>query len=229
MAAIPAKAQLQTREMYLLYYDYQKTWRFGMTLGLHAFDFSVNNSMQEVSIPTRANPLVLEANANSPGLGFNIDVIVDYRIRRNWHLRSGGGICFGSRDLNFYDLAGELVHTMPFDSYYIEVPLSLRYEANRHSNVRPYVMTGLNLRYNLGASLNEARGVYFGLNRWDPFYEAGFGFGFFYFFFKLSVELKYAGGLTNVASSTVADGFGGYRDAISRMNSRMILLSFHFE
>ncbi len=220
---------MQTQELYLLNYDYQRTWRFGMTLGLHFFDFNVTNSMQEVYIPSIVTPTVLQAEVITPGLGFNIDVIVDYKIKRNWHLRSGVGICFGERDLNFYNPSGQMVHKMPFDSYYIEVPLHIRYEANRHSNIRPYILAGLNCRYNLGSKVNEAKGVYFGLTPVEPFYEAGFGFDFYNYYFKLAVELKYSGGFTNVVSGNVAEGFEGYRDAISRMNSRMLLLSFHFE
>ncbi len=229
LAAIPVRAQIQTKELHLLYYDYQKTWRFGMTLGLHTFDFAVKNSLKEVYPSPNTPPTILRADVTSPGLGFNIDVIVDYKMKRNWHLRSGGGICFGSRNLSFFNDEGQLVHTMPFDSYYVEVPLALKYEANRHSNLRPYVMAGINCRYNLGSRINEVKGVYFGLNPFEPFYEAGFGFDFFYYYFKLSVELKYSGGIINAASSNVAEGYQGYRDAISHMNSRMILLSFHFE
>ncbi len=229
-AAIPVRAQIQTKELHLLYYDYQKTWRFGMTLGLHTFDFAVKNSLKEVALsPSSSATTILRADVTSPGMGFNIDGIVDYKIKRNWHLRSGIGICFGSRNLSFFNSGGQLIHTMPFDSYYVEVPLMLKYEANRHSNLRPYVMAGVNGRYNLGSKINEVKGVYFGLNPFEPFYEAGFGFDFFYYYFKLSVELKYSGGMLNVASSKVAEGYEGYRDAISRMNSRMILLSLHFE
>ncbi len=229
LAVIPARAQLQTKELHLLYYDYQRTWRFGMTLGLHTFDFAVKNSMKEVSLSPNTPAGIYRAEAKAPGFGINIDGIVDYKIKRNWHLRSGFGICFGARELNFFDSGGQLKHTIEFNSYYIGVPLILKYEANRHSNVRPYVMAGANFRYNLGSRINEAKGVYFGLSPFEPFYEAGFGFDIFYYFFKLSIEVKYSGGITNVASSNVADNFKGYRDIISRMNSRMLLLSFHFE
>ncbi len=229
LAFFPAKAQLQTQELYLKHYDYDYKWRFGMTLGMHVFDFAVTNSTDFTK-----NPLRLQATVSQPGFGFNIDGIVDYRIVRNLHLRSGIGICFGQRNLNFFGeskslLQDSLYHTMSFDSYYLEVPLSIKYSAKRHSNIRPYLMGGINLRYNLGSKVNEAKGVYFGLTAFEPFYEAGFGFDFFYPFFKLSVEVKYSGGLVNIASNSVAEGYEGYRDVIERMNSRMWLLSFHFE
>ena len=228
---IPAKSQVQTQELYLLHYDYERTWRFGMTLGLHVADFSVTNTMQSVSLPDLVNnPVVLQAAVTKPGFGFNIDGIIDYKVVRNLHLRTGGGICFGQRDLSFYNAAtNEPVHTMPFADYYIEVPFLVKYEANRHSNLRPYVIGGTNLRYNFGGGINESKGVYFELYPFETFYEFGVGFDFFYYYFKLSVELKYSGGMFNAASGRVADGYEGYRDAISRMNSRLLLLSFHFE
>jgi len=226
----PAISQVQTRELYLLHYDYQRTWRFGMTLGLHVADFAVSNHTKFVNLPNYPDPVVLQAAVTRPGIGFNIDAIIDYKVVRNLHLRTGGGICFGSRVLSFYNaVSKELVHDMPFDSYYIEVPFLVKYSANRHSNFRPYVIGGANLRYNFGARLNESKGVYFGLNPLEPFYDFGIGFDFFYYYFKLSVELKYSGGIINAASKNVAERYEGYRDAISRMNSRLILLSFHFE
>jgi hypothetical protein len=172
----------------------------------------------------------LQAAVTSPGIGFNIQGIIDYKIVRNLHLRTGGGICFGNRELNFYYAREkDLIHTITFDSYYIEVPFLVKYSANRYSNFRPYLIGGANFRYNFGGRLNESKGVYFGLQPIEAFYDFGIGFDFFYFYFKLSVELKYSGGMTNVASNNIAEGYEGYRDAISRMNSRLLLLSFHFE
>ena len=229
LCAYPAKSQVRTRELYLLHYDHQRTWRFGMTLGLHLADFAVTNTLTTAHIPYM-DPMVLQAAVTRPGLGFNIEAIIDYRVVRNFHLRTGGGICFGSRELTFYEAASkETVHTMPFDSYYITFPFLVKYSANRYSNFRPYMIGGANLRYNFGGRLNESRGVYFALNPIEPFYDFGVGFDLFFYYFKLSVELKYSGGIINVASKNVAERYEGYRDAISRMNSRLLLLSFHFE
>ena len=230
LLALPAQSQVQRQELYLLHYDYQRTWRFGMTLGLHVADFSITNSLKIVNLSDYANPLILQAAVTTPCAGFNIDAIIDYKVVRNLHLRTGGGICFGQRDIGFYDfIERELIHTMNFASYYIEFPFLVKYETSRYSNFRPYIIGGANLRYNFGGGLNEARGVYFGLNPLEPFYEFGIGFDFYYYYFKLSVELKYSGGMINVASNNVAERFEAYHDAISRMNSRLLLLSFHFE
>jgi hypothetical protein len=224
-----ATAQLQTTELHLLHYDYVRKWRFGFTIGGHIFDYAIVNSQKPVyDGDRRFDGVPLMAEVTSPGVGFNINGIVDYRIIRNWHLRSGFGICFGQRDLNFYR-NDSLWHTSKYDSYYIEVPLLLKYSANRHSNFRPYVIAGATARYNLGGKVNLEKGVVIGVTPFEPFYEGGFGFDWFFYYFKLSFEVKYSGGFTNVKSSNIAEGFEAYGDAISRMNSRMVLFSFHFE
>lgn len=221
----PAAAQLQTIELHLLHYDYARKWRFGFTLGGHIFDYAIKNSEKPVF-----GDVPLMAEVTVPGAGFNINGIVDYRLIRNWHLRSGFGICFGQRELNFYQgVNGPLVHSSQYDSYYIEVPLLLKFSANRHSNFRPYLIAGAAARYNLGGKVNPSKGVVIGVAPFEPFYEGGFGFDWFFYYFKLSFEVKYSGGLTNVKSGNIAEGFEAYGDAISRMNSRMILFSFHFE
>ncbi|MDR2448677.1 MAG: PorT family protein [Prevotellaceae bacterium] len=220
-----ATAQIQTVELHLLHYDYVRKWRFGFTIGGHIFDYAIKNSEKPVF-----GDVPLMAEVTTPGVGFNINGIVDYRIIRNWHLRSGFGICFGQRELNFYQgVNGPLAHTSQYDSYYIEIPLLLKFSANRHSNFRPYLIAGTAARYNLGGKVNPSKGVVIGVVPFEPFYEGGFGFDWFFYYFKLSFEVKYSGGFTNVKSDNIAEGFEAYGDAISRINSRMILFSFHFE
>jgi hypothetical protein len=220
-----AAAQIQSTELHLLHYDYVRKWRFGFTLGGHIADYAIKNSKKPVFGDT---PLMAEVT--TPGIGFNINGIVDYRIIRNWHLRSGFGICFGQREVNFYQGEnGPLVHSSQYDSYYIEVPLLLKFSANRHSNFRPYLIAGTAARYNLSGKVNPEKGVVIGAVPFEPFYEGGFGFDWFFYYFKLSFEIKYSGGFTNVKSNHIAEGFEAYGDAISRMNSRMVLFSFHFE
>ncbi|MCL2133041.1 MAG: PorT family protein [Bacteroidales bacterium] len=228
----PATAQVQTTELFLQHYDHQRTWRFGMTLGMHVADFHVSNDLKLVRLPAHIypDPLVMQTAVTKPGLGFNIDAIIDYKIVPGLHIRTGGGICFGQRELGFYEFTQQtLIHTMSFASYYMEVPLLLKYESFRYSNFRPYIIGGANLRYNFGGGINESRGTFFALRSFEPFYEFGVGFDFYYFYFKLSVELKYSGGMINVASNNVAENHEGFRDVIDRMNSRLLLLSFHFE
>jgi hypothetical protein len=223
---------MQTQELFLLHYDYVRKWRFGFTLGGHIADYSITNSKKPMS---DGNPLMAEVT--TPGVGFDINGLVDYRLVRNWHLRSGFGICFGQREVNFYH-NDALVLTSKYDSYYLEIPLTLKYSANRHSNFRPYVLAGTAARYNLGGQVSLEKNALVSVRPLEPFYEAGFGFDWFFFYFKLSFEIKYSGGFINVWSNRTATAdewrYDGYtpqhfHDAISRMNSRMLLFSFHFE
>jgi len=231
---IPAVAQLQTTELYLMHYDYIKKWRFGFTLGGHIFDYAITNSEK----PVFSDGTPLMAEVTQPGLGFNVNGLVDYRIVRNWHLRSGFGICFGQREIDFHKgKNGPVILASEYDSYYLEIPLSLKYSANRYSNFRPYFIVGAAARYNLTWKPNLAKNVVIGFKPFEPFYEGGFGFDWYFYYFKLSFEIKYSGGFLNLKTNNLVDDFRSsdgitanhFNDAISRLNSRMLLFSFHFE
>ncbi len=226
-------AQPQWRELNLIHYDEVKRIRFGFTLGANILDFSTVNVLDPVKLPGQTDPLRVRADIVSTRPGFNINGIMDYRINKLLHARILPGICFGSRDLTFYDeeAPGSVVlYTMPIQSNYIELPIQLKYSAKRHSNFRPYIIGGINLRSNLTYGEDEASGSYFEFQRFEPFYEFGIGLDTYFYYFKLSVELKISKGVENVLSKhSATPGYEPYLDVIDKMNSQSIQLSFHFE
>ncbi|MFO7656744.1 MAG: PorT family protein, partial [Bacteroidales bacterium] len=70
-------------------------------------------------------------------------------------------------------------------------------------------------------------------------YEIGFGTDFYLEEFKFTIELKYSVGITNVLKRSLKDNgdgpvlppaeFAVYTNVIDRLNSRMFMVSFHFE
>ena len=120
---------------------------------------------------------------------------------------------------------------MKIESSFIELPVSIKYTAERVNNVRPYLLLGGNLRIDMAAykKLNIQEGVLLRLNKADVYYEIGFGTDFFLDYFKFSIELKYSVGLFNVLSPDYADGAENYVQAIENINSRLFIVAFHFE
>ena len=59
----------------------------------------------------------------------------------------------------------------------------------------------------------------------DFYYEIGIGVDFYLPYFKFSTEIKYEVGTMNVLKPDKSQ----FTSAIERMNSKMIVLSFHFE
>lgn len=212
-------------------YDLGKRLRFGFSIGFNTMDFRVKNGR---GIEVSANKLDTTqyfADVSHLVPGFNVNIITDYRLSENFHLRFLPGYSFGQRNLNFFYPNDKLQRQMKIESSFIEFPLGIKYSAERISNFRPYLLAGGNFRIDLAAykKLNIKDGVLLRLNKADAYYEIGFGSDFFLEYFKFSIELKYSIGLSNVLSRDYADGAENYVQAISAMNSRLFSVSFHFE
>jgi hypothetical protein len=226
---LPMAVQAQSSTLHLLRYDYVRRWRFGFSLGINVFDFTVINSMQEVTLNALPQG-VLWADVVNPQPGFNINGIVDYRLSHYFNLRALPGICFGSRQLNFYNNDdGTLIHSMMLESNYVEAPILLKFSAKRVSNYRPYLVGGVNPRFNMNWKTAEKKENYISSIVFEPFYEFGAGLDIYFYFFKLSLEFKYSGTIINNLGSSVVAGQEAYHNAINRLNSQIFILAIHIE
>ncbi|MDR2653133.1 MAG: PorT family protein [Prevotellaceae bacterium] len=225
---LSASAQLNRSDLNLLHYEYASPLRFGFSLGINIFDFSTVNALNNVVVDG-ANRRI-RADVTTMHTGFDINAIIDYRIKQQWNLRTLPGISFGARNLEFYDdNTNELLHTMKIGSNYIELPVHLKFSVKRNSNFRPYVFAGVNGRYNLSAGNDEKGGVFFGLNNTEVFGEFGFGFEFYLVYFKFSIEAKFSTGAGKVKIKNPVEGYEAYYNAIDKLYSNMFMIKFHFE
>lgn len=209
----------------------RKKLHFGFTVGTNIMDFTIDkadNFFNENEINQ------IYAIENEPNVGFHLGPISNLRINDYFHLRLLIDLSFGQRNLTYWHVEDTTAanpklskHAMKLSSTYIEFPLLLKYKAMRLNNVSPYLLTGINPKIDLAAQkkINESEMPKIRLNRFDVAYELGFGIDFYLPYFRLSTELKYSVGMLN---AIVPDGTQ-YTDAIKRMNSRMWMISFHFE
>lgn len=212
-------------------YELSKRLRFGFSIGFNVMDFQVKNGRGIEVSPDLQDTTQFFADVSHPQPGFNVNAVADFRLTENLHLRFLPGYAFGQRNLNFFYPDNKLVKQMKIESSFIELPLSIKYSADRHSNFRPYLIAGTNVRMDLAAykKLNIKEGVLLRLNKFDTYYEFGFGTDFFLEYFKFSIEIKYSVGLFNVLSHDYADGAENYVQAIDGIHSRIFHISFHFE
>jgi len=228
--AIPAAAQIQSETpLHLMNYDYIRRWRFGFSIGGNVFDYAISNSNKVVLPFGDAVPTSMWAEVVDVAPGFNINGIINYRLSRHFDLRTLPGICFGTRNLNFYRADGSLERSMELESNYVEIPILLKYSALRSSNYRPYLVGGFNTRFNMNWKTREQKGTYISTAICEPFYELGFGLDMYFYYFKLSFEFKYSGGFTHSLGSNTVEGFDYYRDVIDRLNSQIFIFSIHIE
>lgn len=208
-------------------YDFDKVLRFGFSIGINFFDFNTksNNNFE-------VNEDMLFADVSHLIPGFNVNVVSDLRIIPTLHLRFMPGLAFGQRNLSFYNLDRSLNTMMRMESSFIETPLTLKYSAERKTNVRPYIVGGANFRIDMAAykKLNIDEGVFLRLVKGDLYYEFGFGCDFFLTYFKFSPEIKFSSGFLNVLAKESSDQGGlDYVNAIRSMSSNLVIIAFHFE
>jgi hypothetical protein len=230
--ALSARAQYK-KPIRLNYSDYDlgKRLRFGFSIGFNTMDFKIRNGKGIEVSPDLKDTTQYFADVSHLVPGFNVNAVADFRLSENFHLRFLPGYAFGQRNLNFFFPAEKLETQMKIESSFIELPVILKYSAERVNNVRPYLIMGGNLRLDLAAykKLNVQQGVLLRLSKADMYYEIGFGTDFFLEYFKFSVEFKYSIGLLNVLSRDYADGAENYVQAIEKVNSRIFVIAFHFE
>ena len=232
MVATFANAQYK-RPVSLNYpeYDVGKRLRFGFSLGFNAMDFRIKNGRGIEVSPDLKDTTQYFVDVSHLTPGFNVNAVVDYRLSDNFHLRFLPGYAFGQRNLNFFSPDGKLQHQMKIESSFIDLPFGIKYAADRINNVRPYLLFGGNFRLDLASykKLNVQKGVLLRLAKADAYYEIGFGTDFYLEYFKFSIEFKYSVGIFNVLSNDNAEGAENYVQAIEMMNSRIFMISFHFE
>lgn len=196
---------------------------FGFSMGINTMDFNVKMKP--------GSDLLAEVISLKPGI--NIQIVTDYRPATYLDIRFLPGVSFGQRNINFYDQSAALVYESQIESSFLEFPVLLKAKGMRLNNSRPYVIGGVNFRYDLaGKKEFENPGAnggasYLRLNKADIYYEVGAGIDFYLPYFKLTIEAKMSSGLRDVLDYNADYPF--YFNEISSLRSQMWVLSFHFE
>ncbi len=206
------------------WYD-DKPFHFGFSLGMNTMDFDITRSNTSFT----ADSLYPEVSLLNPGI--NIQIVTNLRPGRYFDVRFLPGVSFGLRNVMFYRNNEVVNRQQRLESSFLEFPLLLKYKGDRLNNVRPYIIGGLNYRYDLAGKkeYDDEKPVYLRLKRSDLYYEVGAGLDFYLTYFKLSVELKMSHGLRDVLVHEPASGYAQYMNAIEKMRSQIWIVAFHFE
>jgi len=206
------------------WYD-DKYMHFGFTIGFNAMDFVVTPSQQYLSIDS----LYPEVSILNPGI--NIQIVTNGRLSDHFDVRFLPGVSFGQRTIRYYKNQKIYNEQQRLESSFLEFPLLLKFKGERLNNVRPYVVGGLNYRYDLAGKkeFDDEKPIYVRIKRPDLYYEAGAGLDFYLTYFKLSIEAKLSNGFTNVLVMEPAPGHPQFYNAITKLRSQIWVLSFHFE
>lgn len=206
------------------WYD-EKLLHFGFSLGFNTMDFNITPSQAYLG----TDSLYPEVSRLNPGI--NIQIVTNLHPHKYFDIRFLPGVSFGQRNIRYYKNKVLYNEQQRLESSFIEFPLLLKYKGDRLNNVRPYLIGGLNYRYDLAGKkeYDDEKPIFIRLKRSDLYYEFGAGLDFYLAYFKLSVEAKMSDGIRNIVVNEPASGHEQFRNAIDKMKSQIWVLSFHFE
>jgi len=211
-----------------------KRIHFGFTVGINTMDLAIKRDYDAEDF--------IYADVSRVLPGFQVSIVSDLRINKNWNLRFLPGISFGSREVNFYEYdsngLGEMVDIPDADNpvalgpSFLDFPLHLKYRSDRLNNHRPYLVGGLNFRYDMSAKkkYDSDSNEYLKFKPADLYVEFGFGVDNYLKYFKFAPEIKLAIGLFNILDPMdVREPHAQFVESIERATSYIVMLNFHFE
>jgi hypothetical protein len=208
-----------------------KRLHFGFTVGLNTMDLGIKRNYAAENF--------IYADLTNVLPGFQVSIVTDLRLNENWNLRFLPGISFGSRELSYYDpLSGgtplkfsNAANPVPLGPSFLDFPLHLKYRSERVNNYRPYLVGGLNFRYDMSSKrgYDEDSRERVKFKPADLYFEFGFGVDTYLRYFKFAPEIKLAVGLRNIITDDTYPGYEQFVTSIDRVTSYIVMLNFHFE
>ena len=209
-----------------------KRLHFGFTVGLNSMDLGIKRNYEADNF--------IYADLSHVLPGFQVSIVSDLRLNMSWNLRFLPGISFGSRELCYYEFdqsqQGTLVelsgvaNPVPLGPSNLDFPLHFKYRSQRVNNYRPYLVGGLNFRYDMSTKkmYDNESDEYIKFKPADFFLEFGFGVDTYLKYFKFAPEIKLAVGMRNIIDDP-RTGHIEFVTSIERVTSYILMLNFHFE
>ncbi len=216
--------QAQHQKLQNLPYTDYKILHLGFMVGLHAQDMQLTQSGM---IQDNGEAWFSEIPDYSPG--FSVGLITDLYLNYYMNLRAVPTLHLGSKNFIFKEQISDEEFKTNIKNNYITLPLQVKINAGRINNYRPYIVAG---GYgSIEIASRKDRPVL--LKPYDYGIEFGIGCDFYLPYFKLSPELKFAFGLTDMLKSDRSDLTNQelikYPQSLSKAKQRLIVLSFNFE
>ncbi len=206
-----------------------KRFQFGFNVGMNVMDFGIKPSM------LGQDGVVYEAEVSSLMPGFTVGLIGAVRLGEYFSLRLMPGLNLGERTLSYVNNKTDDVFKTTIKSTTITVPLHFKYSSVRINNVRPYLLAGGGVLFDLAH--DKSKPVL--LNYVDYFVEFGVGCTFYFQYFRFSPEIRFALGFDNILTpwderlanpgEFLDPEYEKYTNALSKLTTRFLTISFNFE
>lgn len=202
-----------------------KRWHFGFSIGTHFEDL---NFTHNGFITPEGEQWGVEVPSYSPGICAN--VLADLRLHKHFNLRFSPGMYFGSKSVEMLSTTNGATARQEIKTANVVLPFDLKISGDRYQNSRPYVTVGAMGAFDVG----KKRSDYLKFNSADAYLTLGLGCDFYLPFFKLNPEIKFCFGLTDILCHNRPDldenpEIFKITQSLSKVKSKMIVLSFYFE
>ena len=197
----------------------QKTFSFGYSIGIVQYDFKTDFKVPYEHLEVKGRQ------------GFTVGILGNYNFNKNISFRFEPNIAFGSRELTFKNLINDSERNREVKSTYLNFPVFIKFKANRHINMRPYLAGGAGFAYNLSANEknpdDNSRNV-FRMFEKTYFYEIAFGVEFYTGFFKVTPSIH---GVFNLKNEVIPDKDvnSPWTSNIYKMSTRAVFFKLVFE
>ena len=206
-------------------YSDMRLWHMGFSVGTHMQDISfVHNGL----LTDDGETWFMEQPSYSPG--FCVNGLINFRLSNYFSLRITPGMYFGNKEIKMIDVKNGGERSQNNKSTYVVLPVDIKYSAMRYHNVRPYLTAGIMPAFDV----SKKRSEYLELKNFDSYVSVGLGCDFYLPFFKLSPELKFCFGLSDIIEHKRPDLVDDpdkmkITRSLKKATSKMIVLTFYFE
>jgi len=210
----------QAQAQYNTHFD-QRKFNLGFTMGLNIADVKLEYGGFNYSDPQFGE--LKDINVY-PSPGFNIGLITNIKLHRNFDLRFIPQVALQERQFDF--ITPDSTYRRKLEAAYLDMPLFIKFKSDFYNNTRVYVMFGPQFSVNLMSNkkvMDDPNLVK--IVQTDLSLVTAVGVDLYGDRVKLAPEIRYAIGLGNIF---VPEGtlFGGN---IKRIFSQSITISFNFE
>lgn len=206
------------------YADMRK-WHLGFGVGIHTQSFSFSHTGTPAD-----NGEIWFAEQPDYSPGFNVCGLFEYRLGKYFAVRTTPGLYFGNRLIRLIDETGELKEKQDIKSAHLVLPVEIKFAGDRLRNARPYITGGIMPSFDVA----KKRADFLKVKPTDFYLTIGFGCDFYLPYFKLNPELKFCFGLSDMLDRNRPDLVDNpeqmkFTNAIKKMTSSMVVLTFYFE
>lgn len=193
---------------------------FGILMGYNRSEFRVRQSERFIFNDSLAGIESLK------GPGFNLGIITNVRLGKNFDLRFLPSMTFAERNLS-YSTFLDTSFSQTIESINVDVPVLLKFKSDPYKDMRFYVLAGMRYTLDLASNANARNAEdLVKVGQHDLLLEYGFGIEIYFPYFVFAPEIRLSQGLFDIH---FLDPNLTFSNTIQRLFTRSIAIVINLE